>query len=55
MFMSLTFIVFAAPATGLFGAPVAAPKPGGLFGAPAPGELDFFLPPKFSSSLPLLT
>jgi hypothetical protein len=28
---------FIAPATGLFGAPAAAPKPGGLFGSPAPG------------------
>ena len=32
-----------APAPGLFGAPAAAPKPGGLFGSPAPGECLFFV------------
>lgn len=48
--MHRTFVTYlAAPATGLFGAPVAAPKPGGLFGAPAPGNSSFSL----ISSLPL--
>jgi len=51
--LALIFVTYlAAPATGLFGAPAAAPKPGGLFGAAAPGNSLF---PLFAHSYQLVS